>query len=63
MVHDIINWIITPHNSFKNIGASPYTLGLLGHSTWKNSVPSSFGHVHAMNPDPYTGLFGGKNCR
>ena len=42
---------------------SPYTMGLTAHSPWKFKVPAGFGVHHTMNPDPYKGLFGGKNCR
>jgi 4-aminobutyrate aminotransferase-like enzyme len=45
------------------IGMSPYTMGLTAHSSWKFRVPAGFGIHHAMNPDPYKGIFGGKNCR
>ena len=44
-------------------GASPYTNGLTAHSNWKFSFANSFGTHHAMNPDPYNGLFGGAHCR
>ncbi|XP_055627447.1 alanine--glyoxylate aminotransferase 2, mitochondrial isoform X1 [Toxorhynchites rutilus septentrionalis] len=52
--------------SFRNAyhGASPYTMGLTAHSTWRYSLAGvSNGLIHAMNPDPYTGIWGGKNCR
>ncbi len=38
-------------------------MGLTAHRGWKFRVPTSFGIHHAMNPDPYKGLFGGKKCR
>jgi hypothetical protein len=44
-------------------GMSPYTMGLTAHSPWKFRVPTGFGIHHAMNPDPYKGIFGGKKCR
>ncbi|XP_035892423.1 alanine--glyoxylate aminotransferase 2, mitochondrial isoform X1 [Anopheles stephensi] len=56
--HDII--------SFRNAyhGASPYTMGLTAHSTWRYPLPGlNSGILHAMNPDPYTGIWGGKQCR
>jgi len=53
--------IISFRNSYH--GASPYTNGLTAHSSWKFSFPNSFGTHHAMNPDPYNGLFGGSHCR
>lgn len=52
--------------SFRNAyhGASPYTMGLTAHSTWRYPLAGvSNGLIHAMNPDPYTGIWGGKNCR
>ena len=39
------------------------TMGLTAHGTWKFKTPMSEGIHHAMNPDPYKGLFGGKHCR
>ncbi|XP_027038277.1 alanine--glyoxylate aminotransferase 2, mitochondrial-like [Pocillopora damicornis] len=44
-------------------GASPYTLGILAHSTWKLNVPVGFGYFQTMNPDVYQGPWGGANCR
>jgi len=38
-------------------------MGLTAHSSWKFKVPTGFGIHHTMNPDPYKGIFGGKNCR
>ena len=32
-------------------------MGLTSHSTWKYNYPHSFGIHHAMNPDPYRGLW------
>uniref|UniRef100_A0A2M4ASF1 Alanine--glyoxylate aminotransferase 2, mitochondrial n=1 Tax=Anopheles triannulatus TaxID=58253 RepID=A0A2M4ASF1_9DIPT len=61
--------LYTGHNdiiSFRNAyhGASPYTMGLTAHSTWRYSLPGvANGIHHVMNPDPYTGLWGGNNCR
>lgn len=39
-------------------GASPSTMGLTAHSTWKYNTPQGFGVHHMMNPDPYRGMFG-----
>ena len=39
-------------------GASPATMGLTAHSTWKYNIPHGFGVHHVMNPDPYRGVFG-----
>lgn len=56
--HDIISLRNAYH------GASPITMGLTAHSTWKFPLPlSSTGIHHAMNPDVYKGLWGGKYCR
>ncbi|XP_065090904.1 alanine--glyoxylate aminotransferase 2, mitochondrial isoform X1 [Ochlerotatus camptorhynchus] len=56
------NEIISFRNAYH--GASPYTMGLTAHSTWRYPLAgASNGIVHAMNPDPYTGIWGGKNCR
>lgn len=38
-------------------------MGLTAHGPWKYTVPAGFGVHHAMNPDPYIGLFGGSHCR
>ncbi|XP_058829546.1 alanine--glyoxylate aminotransferase 2, mitochondrial isoform X2 [Topomyia yanbarensis] len=54
--------IITFRNAYH--GASPYTMGLTAHSTWRYPLPGiSNGIIHTMNPDPYTGIWGGSNCR
>jgi len=47
--------------SFRNSyhGASPYTMGLTGLSVSKFPLANGFGCHHAMNPDPYRGLWGG----
>jgi len=55
--HDIISF----RNSYH--GMSPYTMGLTAHSSWKFKVPTGSGITHAMNPDPYQGLWGGSHCR
>lgn len=45
-------------------GMSPYTMGLTAHSTWRFPLAGvNTGIHHAMHPDPYTGIWGGKNCR
>lgn len=44
-------------------GMSPYTMGITALSTWRFSVPTSFGVQHTMNPDVYRGPWGGKHCR
>ncbi|XP_034240852.1 alanine--glyoxylate aminotransferase 2, mitochondrial [Thrips palmi] len=51
--------------SFRNgyHGMSPYVMGITAHSTWRFDVPVAQGVHHAMNPDPYQGLWGGKHCR
>ncbi|KAK3915939.1 Alanine--glyoxylate aminotransferase 2, mitochondrial [Frankliniella fusca] len=51
--------------SFRNAyhGMSPYVMGITAHSTWRFDVPVAQGVHHAMNPDPYQGLWGGKHCR
>ncbi|XKL63936.1 hypothetical protein PGB90_006300 [Kerria lacca] len=51
--------------SFRNAyhGMSPYMMGTTSLSTWRYNVPVSFGVHHAMTPDIYKGLWGGKHCR
>eukprot|EP00096_Caligus_rogercresseyi_P010142 TRINITY_DN3594_c0_g1_i4.p1 TRINITY_DN3594_c0_g1~~TRINITY_DN3594_c0_g1_i4.p1 ORF type:complete len:475 (+),score=105.19 TRINITY_DN3594_c0_g1_i4:43-1467(+) len=51
--------------SFRNAyhGMSPYTMGLTAHSPWKFPLYTGSGVHHAMNPDPYKGLWGGAHCR
>ncbi|XP_059608425.1 alanine--glyoxylate aminotransferase 2, mitochondrial isoform X1 [Phlebotomus argentipes] len=52
--------------SFRNAyhGASPLTMGITAHSTWRFPLPGvSNGIIHAMNPDPFLGHWGGKHCR
>lgn len=45
-------------------GTSPYNVGLTAHSTWKFPQPGqNSGIIHAMNPDPYQGIWGGDHCR
>ncbi|XP_077504942.1 alanine--glyoxylate aminotransferase 2, mitochondrial-like [Amblyomma americanum] len=42
---------------------SPYCASLCGVGNYKHHIPSSFGTFHAMNPDPYRGVWGGAKCR
>lgn len=45
-------------------GTSPYTEGLTAHGTWKFALPgTNSGIIHAPNPDPYQGIWGGDHCR
>ncbi|XP_061386887.1 alanine--glyoxylate aminotransferase 2, mitochondrial [Musca vetustissima] len=54
--------ILTLRNCYH--GMSPYTMGLTAHSTWRFPLAGvSNGIHHVMNPDPYTGIWGGSNCR
>ncbi|KAJ6621570.1 Alanine--glyoxylate aminotransferase 2, mitochondrial [Pseudolycoriella hygida] len=54
--------ILTFRNAYH--GMSPYTMGLTAHSTWRFSLPGvNNGIQHVQNPNPYTGKWGGKNCR
>ncbi|XP_054721327.1 alanine--glyoxylate aminotransferase 2, mitochondrial-like, partial [Uloborus diversus] len=53
--------IISLRNAY--LGNSPYTTSLCGLGSWKHSFPNGFGVHHAMNPDPYAGIWGGSNCR
>lgn len=54
--------IVTLKNAYH--GASTSCMGLTAHSTWRYPLPGvSNGIVHAMNADPYVGIWGGKNCR
>ncbi|GAB4815989.1 hypothetical protein N2152v2_003035 [Parachlorella kessleri] len=39
-------------------GLSEATMGLVGQHTWKAPIPHGFGVHHALNPDPYRGIFG-----
>eukprot|EP00798_Chlamydomonas_sp_ICE-L_P026930 gene26931-4553_t len=39
-------------------GVSYTTMGACGHGTWKQPIPTNFGMIHALNPDPYRGAFG-----
>jgi len=53
--------VVSLRNSYH--GMSHVTMGLSAHSNWKYQTPMGYGVTHAMNPDPYIGLFGGKHCR
>jgi alanine-glyoxylate transaminase / (R)-3-amino-2-methylpropionate-pyruvate transaminase len=44
-------------------GLSDLTMGACGHGTWKQPVPQGFGVRHALNPDPYRGVFGSDGPR
>ncbi|XP_060566435.1 alanine--glyoxylate aminotransferase 2, mitochondrial-like [Ruditapes philippinarum] len=44
-------------------GASPYLMGLTALNTWRFNSPTGFGLHQSMNPDPFRGPWGGKNCR
>lgn len=44
-------------------GMSPYCASLCAVGHYKHHIPSSFGIFHAMNPDPYRGVWGGSKCR
>ncbi|KAL6773797.1 AGT2 [Auxenochlorella protothecoides x Auxenochlorella symbiontica] len=39
-------------------GLTGATMGLMGLHTWKANIPHGFGVHHALNPDPYRGVFG-----
>lgn len=45
-------------------GTSPYNVGLTAHNTWKFPLPgTNSGIIHALNADPYQGIWGGDHCR
>jgi alanine-glyoxylate transaminase/(R)-3-amino-2-methylpropionate-pyruvate transaminase len=48
--------IISLRNSYH--GGNTSTMGLTAHSSWKYNCPHGFGIHHAMNPDPYRGIWG-----
>ncbi|XP_045117059.1 alanine--glyoxylate aminotransferase 2, mitochondrial-like [Portunus trituberculatus] len=53
--------IVTLRNAYH--GASPYSIGLTAHGTWKFGFANGFGIHNASNPDPYRGLWGGhRDC-
>eukprot|EP00794_Sanderia_malayensis_P018972 gene18972-20879_t len=53
--------IINLRNSYH--GASYSTMGLLGHSNWRQNIPHGFGNFATANPDVYKGAWGGSKCR
>lgn len=53
--------IISLQNAYH--GASPTLMGVTAQSTWRYSTPTGFGCVQTMLPDPYRGVWGGRNCR
>ncbi|XP_043228199.1 alanine--glyoxylate aminotransferase 2, mitochondrial-like isoform X1 [Amphibalanus amphitrite] len=53
--------IVSLRNCYHGMG--PNCMALTAHNTWKFNVPHMFGVHHAMNPDPYRGLWGGSACR
>lgn len=53
--------IISLRNAYH--GCSPHTMGLTALPAWKFALPQAFGIHHAMNPDPYRGIWGGSACR
>eukprot|EP00899_Mesostigma_viride_P005491 jgi/Mesvir1/14943/Mv14619-RA.1 len=44
-------------------GMSVGTMGLTAHHTWKYNIPQGDGILHALNPDPYRGLFGNQPAK
>ncbi|KAJ9509820.1 hypothetical protein QJQ45_011579 [Haematococcus lacustris] len=51
------NWdLIGLRNAYH--GMSIATMGTCGQHTWKQPMPQGFGIHHALNPDPYRGVFG-----
>lgn len=53
--------IVSLRNAYH--GASPYLMGLTALNTWRYNCPTGFGIQQTMNPDPFRGPWGGKNCR
>ncbi|KAM5193811.1 alanine--glyoxylate aminotransferase 2, mitochondrial [Mantella aurantiaca] len=53
--------IISLRNGYH--GASPYVLGVTGHSAYKPSVAIGFGCHPMMCPDVFRGIWGGSHCR
>ncbi|CRK97743.1 CLUMA_CG011122, isoform A [Clunio marinus] len=54
--------IVTLKNAYH--GGNMSSMGLTAQSTWHYNLPSIGNGVHhAMNADPYVGLWGGRNCR
>merc|ERR1719334_865485 len=44
-------------------GASPYTVPMLAHSTWRFNLPNASNVQQTMNADVYRGPWGGAHCR
>ncbi|XP_063816837.1 alanine--glyoxylate aminotransferase 2, mitochondrial [Pseudophryne corroboree] len=44
-------------------GASPYTLGVTSHSSYKPGLANGFGCHTTMCPDVFRGIWGGSHCR
>ncbi|XP_043280950.1 alanine--glyoxylate aminotransferase 2, mitochondrial isoform X2 [Venturia canescens] len=55
--HDIISLQNCYH------GAGIGSVASTAMSTWRYPVSQPPGYIHAMNPDPYKGLWGGPQCR
>uniref|UniRef100_A0A0N5B1T7 Alanine--glyoxylate aminotransferase 2, mitochondrial n=1 Tax=Strongyloides papillosus TaxID=174720 RepID=A0A0N5B1T7_STREA len=53
--------MLTMRNGYH--GMTQTVIGCTNLGTWKQPLPSGFGILKCMNPDPYTGPWGGKNCR
>ncbi|OQR76350.1 alanine--glyoxylate aminotransferase 2 [Tropilaelaps mercedesae] len=53
--------VISLRNAYH--GMNPYCSSLCAVSSYKRPLPGNFGVHHAMNADPYRGLWGGKACR
>ncbi|KAF2904697.1 hypothetical protein ILUMI_01479 [Ignelater luminosus] len=53
--------IISLRNGYH--GMSCQTMSLTANSLYRYPVPQSAGFYHAMNPDVYRGIWGGKYCR
>lgn len=53
--------IVSLRNAYH--GISPNLMPLAAMNSWRHNIPPAPGHHHAINPDPYRGPWGGKNCR
>ena len=53
--------IISLRNAYH--GMTPYCASLCAISSYKRPQAGNFGVHHAMNADPYRGVWGGKSCR
>ncbi|XP_022110098.1 alanine--glyoxylate aminotransferase 2, mitochondrial-like [Acanthaster planci] len=53
--------IVSLRNAYH--GISPTLLGLTCLGNWLYDIPGGFGYHNAINPDPFRGPWGGKNCR